>query len=299
MKTYLRRTFFWLFFPFLVNCGCSKPNLSSLKKDIEALLLETQGDFAVAFKDLTTNEEILIRADESFHAASTMKTPVMMEVFKQASLGKFSLYDTIIIKNEFKSIVDGSEYSLTPEEDSEVDLYNQPGTYKTIYDLMYDMIVVSSNLATNIIIELVDPKMITQSMHELGAKNILVLRGVEDLKAYELGLNNTTTAKDLMLIYESLATESFASKEDTNKMISILSNQKFNDIIPARLPENLKIAHKTGSITGVQHDSGIIFLPDNRMYVLVLLSRNVLDMDAARDMMATVSELIYKYQEGL
>lgn len=270
-----------------------------MKKDIEALLLETQGDFAVAFKDLTTNEEILIRADESFHAASTMKTPVMMEVFKQASLGKFSLGDTIIIKNKFKSIVDGSEYSLTPEEDSEVDLYNQPGTYKTIYDLMYDMIIVSSNLATNIIIELVDPKMITQSMHELGAKNILVLRGVEDLKAYELGLNNTTTAKDLMLIYESLATESFASKEDTNKMISILSNQKFNDIIPARLPENLKIAHKTGSITGVQHDSGIIFLPDNRMYVLVLLSRNVLDMDAARDMMATVSELIYKYQEGL
>ena len=239
---------------------------------------------------------MMIHADVSFHAASTMKTPVMMEVFKQAREGKFSLEDSILIKNEFKSIVDGSTFSLTSEEDSEVTLYNQLGSYKSIYDLVYDMIIVSSNLATNIVIEHVGAENVTQTMHQLGASNMHVLRGVEDLKAFEAGLSNTTTARDLMLIFESLASESFASKEDVNKMMDILLHQKFNDIIPAKLPAELKIAHKTGRITGVQHDSGIVFLPDGRKYVLVLLSKNVEDMDTAREMMATISEIVYRFQ---
>ena len=232
---------------------------------------------------------------EVFHAASTMKTPVMIEVFKQAAAGHLSLDDSITIINEFKSIVDSTIYSLSPESDSEQELYTKVGSKKRLGDLVYDMIIVSSNLATNIIIELIDAKKVTQSMRDLGADDILVLRGVEDQKAYEAGLSNTTTALDLMIIFEKLAKGEAVNTESDQQMIDILLNQHFNEIIPAKLPKVVKVAHKTGSITGVQHDSGIVINHDGTKYVLVLLSKNLKDTDKGVAAMANVSEMIYHY----
>jgi beta-lactamase class A len=157
------------------------------------------------------------------------------------------------------------------------------------------MIIVSSNLATNIIIELVDAKKVTQSMRDLGANDIMVLRGVEDQKAYEAGLSNTTTALDLMIIFEKLAKGEAVNAEADQQMIDILLNQHFNEIIPAKLPKAVKVAHKTGSITGVQHDSGIVINHDGTKYVLVLLSKNLKDTDKGVAAMANVSEMIYHY----
>jgi beta-lactamase class A len=129
-----------------------------------------------------------------------------------------------------------------------------------IEELMYQMITKSSNLATNIIIELVDAKKVTATMRELGAPDIEVLRGVEDLKAYNQGLSNSTTAYDLMKIFEAIGTEKIISEKACAEMMTVLFDQHFNEIIPAQLPTNVKVAHKTGSITGVQHDSGIVVL---------------------------------------
>ena len=227
-----------------------------------------------------------------------MKTPVMIEVFKQANEGRFSLSDSIAIKNTFKSIVDGSEFSLDSAEDSEKKLYALTSTKRTLDSLVYDMIIVSSNLATNIIIELVDAKKVTQSMRDLGANDIQVLRGVEDDKAFSEGLINSTTPYDLMVIFEKMANGETVSKQASDAMIDILLDQRFNTIIPANLPNDVKVAHKTGSINGVHHDSGIVFLPDGRKYVLVILSKNLKDEDAATAVMANVSEIIYKHVLG-
>jgi beta-lactamase class A len=269
--------------------------MQQLRQSIITELSKQKGTFAVAFKDLKSGNELLINEHDTFHAASTMKTPVMIEVFKQAAKKRFSLSDSLVIKNEFKSIVDNSTYSLDSTDDSELDLYKHIGEKRTIYDLVYDMIIASSNLATNMIIELVNAKKVTQTMHRLGAKNIQVLRGVEDDKAFEKGLNNTTTAYDLMVIFEKMARGKTASKEASQAMIKILLDQRFNDIIPAYLPQEVKVAHKTGFITGLHHDSGIVFLPDGRKYVLVLLSKKLEDEKAAVKSMAAVSEMIYRY----
>jgi len=256
------------------------------------------GTFAVAFKDLSTGETILINEKETFHAASTMKTPVMIEVYKQAAEGKFSFDDSITIKNRFKSIVDSSEFQLYPIDDSDKELYKEIGNKRTLRELVYDMIIVSSNLATNMIIELVDAKNVTQTMRSMGAQDIQVLRGVEDSKAYQQGLSNTTTAYDLMLIFSKIASGEAVSEAASNDMITTLLNQRFNSIIPAHLPAGVKVAHKTGEITGVRHDSGIVLLPDGRKYVLVLLSKNLNNVDAATKAMANVSEILYKYVTG-
>jgi len=269
--------------------------IENLKSAIEAKLKTVEGQFAVAFKDLQTGKTLFINEKENFHAASTIKTPVMIEVFKQAKAGKFKLSDSILVKNEFKSIVDGSPYSMDIADDSGDGMYKMIGKKMTIYDLTYQMIIVSSNLATNILIDLVDARNANESMRKLGTKDIQVLRGVEDQKAFEKGLNNTTTAYDLMLIFEKIAQNKVIDKRSCEEMRKILFDQKFNEIIPDKLPKTVKVAHKTGSIIGVQHDSGIVYLPDGRKYVLVLLSKKLKSADAGVKILAEVSEAIYGF----
>jgi beta-lactamase class A len=271
------------------------PAQQALLDSIRATLSQQKGEFAMAFRNNTTGETILLNERQRYHAASTMKTPVMIELYKQAAAGKFSLSDQVTIKNEFKSIVDSSLYQLDPADDSQQELYKEIGSRRTIYELMYQMIILSSNLATNILIELVDGRQVTQSMRALGAMDIQVLRGVEDNKAYAKGLNNSTTAYDLMLIFDQIAGGKLVNQEACQGMVKILLDQKFNEIIPARLPAGVKVAHKTGSITGVHHDSGIVFLPDGRKYTLVLLSAKLADEKNAMAAMARVSELVYLY----
>lgn len=290
------KPFIILLILFCGSCIMAQNNFDQLKEKILQRFDETDGDFALAFKLLNGDDDgILINENEVFHAASTMKTPVMIEVFKQASEGKFDLNDSILVKNEFKSIVDSSTYSMDLSEDSGENLYHFIGKKRTIKQLVYDMITVSSNLATNILIDTVKAENVMQTMKKIGANDIQVLRGVEDLKAFNLGLNNTTTAHDLMIIFEKIANGEIVSKNACEEMIDILLDQKLNTRIPALLPEEVKVAHKTGSITGVGHDSGIVFLPDGRKYVLVILAKN---LDSAKDgekTEAEVSRLIYDY----
>ena len=276
-----------------ISCKKNEKNekLVKLKNSVEEQFKSMKGDFAFAFLDLSNPDDvIIINADEKFHAASTMKVPVMIELFKQARNGKFSLSDSIVVKNEFKSIVDGSVYSLDINDDSGESLYHKIGSKVTIEDLMYEMITVSSNLATNILIELVDAQKTTSSMGKLGANNMIVLRGVEDIKAYKKGLSNSTTVRDLMIIMKSIANGTAGNEKDCEKMINILKAQKFNDLIPKYYPKDISVAHKTGSITGLHHDAGIIYLPDGRSFVLVIMSKNLKDFAQSTDDLAKISK---------
>jgi len=265
-----------------------------LEHHIRTTLDAVEGNVAVALRTLDdTTEMLLMNEREMFHAASTMKTPVMIELYRQAEEGKFDLDDPIQVENEFRSIVDGSTYSLTPEDDSYEKLYDHIGEKRSIRTLMREMITASSNLATNILIEKVGAERTTQTMRRYGADRIQVRRGVEDMKAYNRGLNNQTSAHDLMVIFERLARGEAVSEEASQEMIQILKEQEYNDMIPARLPDSVEVAHKTGWITGLHHDSGIVFVPDGPTYVLVLLSQNLEDEDAGVTAFARISRLVF------
>ncbi|HUH27574.1 serine hydrolase [Gelidibacter sp.] len=282
----------------LLFSSCQEKNSKkeTLEKTIQAQIDSIDGTVAVAFYSLyEPKDSLLINVDEKFHAASTMKVPVMIELFKQASEGKLNLKDSILLKNEFKSIVDGSLYSMDITDDSDDIIYSQIGTKVALTDLMHSMVTISSNLATNILIELVDAQKTTATMRDLGAKNIDVLRGVEDQKAYDKGLSNSTTARDLMIIMEAIATHTAGKEEDCEEMIAILKEQQHNEVIPMHLPQAVEVAHKTGSITGVHHDAGIIYLPDGRAYILVLLSKNLNDFDQGTAKLAKISKTVYDY----
>lgn len=277
------------------NPSAPAKDVRQLEKEVKAEFARHKGTYALAFKDLETGRELLINAHDSFHAASTMKTPVLIETFKQVEAGKFALTDSIVVFNKFKSIMDGSLYSLDANDDSEKDLYTRIGTKVTLQNLLYRMITKSSNLATNIVIEIVGAENVNATMRSMGAKDIMVLRGVEDDKAFQAGRNNTVTAYDLMLLFDQLAMGRAMSVEASKAMIDILLDQYYKDVIPAKLPASVKVANKSGSIAGIINDSGIVYLPEGRKYVLVVLSRNAEDNDTATETLATVSKMVYDY----
>ena len=272
----------------------STPIGETVNKRIERLIADSGAEtVAVAFCDLVTGEELLINPDESFHAASTMKVPVMVEVFRQARGRLLSLDDRLTIKNEFPSIVDGTRYSLSPDSDSDVTLYKRIGQSETIRELVRLMIDVSSNLATNLLIERVTAERVMVTMREIGARSIRVLRGVEDSKAFQKGLNNTITARDLMLILRYIAQRSAVSPRDSDEMIEVMLDQKFNEGIPAGLPKVVRVAHKTGSITGINHDAAIVYPPGRKPYVLVVLTRGLADERKAQTLIREISREVY------
>ncbi len=269
---------------------------AQLRREIMAVYArQPQATFALAFEDLSTGQQFFINEHESFHAASTMKTPVLIETFRQIAEHRLSPGDSILIHTDFISIADSSRYTLDSSADSEKDLYGMAGRKLPLKTLLYKMITESSNLSTNLVIELVGAKQVLATMREMGAKDIQVLRGVEDNKAFERGMNNTTTAYDLMLLFDRIAAGTAVDRGSCEAMIDILLAQHFKEVIAGKLPEEVRVASKSGWITGTCHDSGIVFLPDGRKYVVVLLSRGMPDYPAAIETEATVSKIIYDH----
>jgi len=286
---------------FMLLSGVSSVSSDGVTRDIEGLrtgleseIKESGAEVGLAFKDLESGESLLIEADVMMHAASLMKVPVMIEVFRQAEQGKFRLDEEIPIKNEFKSIADGSSYSLTVTDDSDDDIYQSVGKKLSIQELMHRMITVSSNLATNVLIELVDAQNVMRTLDELGIQNMKVLRGVEDIKAYEKGLNNQTDALSMMQVLLSILEGSAGSEEACQQMIEILSQQKFRAKIPAGIPERIRVANKTGSISRIDHDAAIVFPWERKPYVLVVLTRGIENREDAERLIAGLSKVIYQ-----
>jgi len=287
----------YLLFALFFVSACSSPkSVDQLKADIESDIAGEEGTFGIWFQHLQNpDKHFAINADTLFHAASTMKTPVMIELFRQAEAGEFDLSDSIKVENKFYSIVDGSEFQLTLNPDGDDPFERRVGEMATLYDLNHAMITYSSNLTTNLLIRLVGAKETTQTMRDLGAENIQVLRGVEDLKAFDQGLSNRTTAKDLGIIYEHIANGTAVSAEMDSLMIEVLKDQYYQDVLPEYLPDDVVAANKTGFITGVRHDSGIFYLPDGQSYVLIFLSKNLPDEDRGRDVGREISLKIYNW----
>ena len=273
----------------------AQSKLDQAKAQIEKVIAASGAEVVgVAVYDLQSKQTLFINEKVSLHAASTMKLPVMMEIFRLVEDKKLRLTDPIEVKNKFFSIVDGSEYRLNKTDDSDEEVYNRIGQKMTVLELVDHMITWSSNLATNLLIERVGPENIMKLMAELGANDIRVLRGVEDSKAFRAGKNNTTTAYDLMVLLRAIAENKFKSKRACEKMVEILSAQHFNDGIPAGLPTATKVAHKTGEITKHKHDAGIVYPLDGKPYVIVVLTKGIESDKQSGKLIAEISRLVYQ-----
>jgi beta-lactamase class A len=249
----------------------------------------------VYFRNLTTGDSLLVGAQLRFHAASTMKLPVMIQLYRDRDAGQLSLDDSIPVTNVFRSIVDSSTYELTKADDSDSSLYARVGGKASIRELVELMETVSSNLATNLLIARVGAPRANATAHALGADSIVVLRGVEDGKAYRAGRNNTTTARDLGVLLAAIADGRAASRAACRDMLAILGRQHFNEGIPAGLPPGTRVYHKTGWIGSVvYHDAAIVELPGGRRYVLVVLTGGIQKDEDAYKLVSDISHMIYE-----
>ncbi|HXU45309.1 MAG TPA: serine hydrolase [Thermoanaerobaculia bacterium] len=278
-----------------LTVGCtSAGSPPRLAEGVDRALREHPGGtVAVAFCDLGSGRTLLRNEHRRFHAASTMKIPVLVALFRAIDQGELALDRPVPVRNEFPSLVDGSPFTLIPGEDGDPDLYSAVGDSRPLGELARRMIVRSSNLSTNLLIELLGAKQVTAAMRDLGAREIEVLRGVEDEKAFEAGLINRATAYDLMVILRAIAEKKAVSAAASGEMIGILEGQEFKEKIPAGLPPGTRVANKTGDITGVHHDAAIVLPAGRAPYVLVVLTEGFPDQTSADRAIAAVSRAVW------
>ena len=259
---------------------------------VQRLIGASGAEVAVALRTLDGRDELFIAADQSFHAASTMKIPVMIELFAQVQAGKVRLDEPLAVNNEFRSIVDGSVYQLDAADDSDPEVYKAIGRTMTLGRLCEAMITVSSNLATDLLIDKLGVENIRRTTHSLHADGMEVRRGVEDSKAFAQEINNTTTARALLILLEAIAKSEAVDPASSHAMVEILKRQKFNEAIPAGLPAGTPVAHKTGEITKIHHDAAIVYGP--RTYVLVILVRGLAEKERSAALMAEITKLVHQ-----
>ena len=246
------------------------------------------------YRGLVGPDSVLIGANLRFHAASTMKVPVMIQLFRDADAGLLRLDDSLTVHVAFPSLVEGQAFVVGRKDDSDSTLYAWEGRNRSVRDLLELMITRSSNLATNILIERVGAARPQTSARALGAWSIQVLRGVEDGLAYRAGLNNTTTARDLGVLLLAIAQGRAASRAACDSMLAILGRQEFNEGIPAGVPPGTRVAHKTGWVGEVvYHDAAIVYPAHGAAYVLTVLTGGIKEDSVAHNLVADLSRMVY------
>lgn len=267
--------------------------LDSLESLLRSRIAAASGaTVGLYYRDLVSFDSVTIGADLRFHAASTMKVPVMVQAFREADAGRLRLDERVAVVNSFRSLADSSTFTLNLADDSDSSLYQQVGKQVRFRDMVELMITVSSNLATNNVMNRVGAVRVRAGLHELGADSMIVLRGVEDGPAFRAGLNNTTTARGLGIVMAAIADGRAASAASCGAMVRILKQQRFRDAIPRGLPRGARAAHKTGWITGVHHDAAIVFWRDRPRYVLVVLTRGIQEQAQSAQLIADLTALV-------
>ena len=270
-------------------------NVLKIKKEHE---LEALG---IAFYDAQTTIQWAYNGDQYFHAASTMKLAVLLGVFRQVERGELSLDSPVHVRNRFTSIVNQEPFMLDLGHDADPDVYGHLGKTLTVRELAYWMITKSSNLATNLLVDIVGIQTLQLALSELEIDGLRVLRGVEDQAAFEAGLNNEVTANGLLKLLRLIAEGKAYSRHASEAMLNILLEQQYRSGIPAGLPKAARVAHKTGNISTVHHDAGIVFVEDRKPYVLVILTQFRAEMgrgtavaDVSRDIYNAIAEMTYE-----
>jgi len=227
---------------------------------------------AVSIADLETGAEFHYHADRWFHAASTIKVAILVGVFGAIFRGELLPQSRVHVRNRFLSAYDGSPYRVRLDRDANPDVHREVGRTLRVSELAYAMITTSSNLATNLLLDLVGLDVLQRTLESFGLEGVDLRRGVEDEKAFQAGINNRITANGLVGLLRLIGEEHAFSPALSRQMVNVLLGQQFKSGIPAGLPRSARVAHKTGEISTIAHDAGLVYLPDRRPYALAVLT---------------------------
>jgi beta-lactamase class A len=201
------------------------------------------------------------------------------------------------IRNRFRSALDRTPFRIEGESDGYPQLHRLVGRTAKISDLAEWMIVSSSNLATNLLLDYITVEEAQRVLRDAGVTEVYLRRGVDDKKAHDENFNNETTAAGLLDLFATLRGD-FLSKASRDWAINILLQQRFNSMIPAPLPAHASVAHKTGEISTACHDAGIVYLPEREPYILAVLTEVAAETNGRRETIAKISEVVFKCLTG-
>jgi beta-lactamase class A len=269
-----------------------------LRQSCERIMSESKAvAYAVALRDYETGFRFAINADRRFHAASTIKVAILLALGKASDEGRIRPEDTLHIRNRFLSAIGRAPFRIDSESDGYPQLHRLIGRTARISDLAEWMIVSSSNLATNLLLDYITVEEAQRVLRDAGVNGIELRRGVDDTKAHDQNFNNETTAAGLLDLFGTLRGD-FLLKASRERAINILLQQRFNSMIPAPLPAHVSVAHKTGEISTACHDAGIIYLPEREPYILVVLTEVAAETNGRREAVAKVSQVVFQCLTG-
>ena len=265
----------------------------SLREAVEKIAGESKARaVAVALLDFDSGLRFSLAGDRWFHAASTIKVAVLLAIFRAADEGRLRLDDSLHVRNRFSSAADGSPFRLDSDSDALPELYQAIGRTVNISALAEGMIAASSNLATNLLLDLVGVEYARNVLRDAQVSGVELRRGVEDHAAHQRGIDNQVTADGLLTLLCAVR-GNFLSTESREHAIRILLAQRFKSMIPAGLPAHAMVAHKTGEISTACHDMGIVYLPERQPYIAVILTEFDSEQDGRRETVAAISEVIH------
>ena len=254
---------------------------------------------AVGLCDLESGATLGYHASRWFHAASTIKIAILLGVFAAIHKGRLQAQSRVHVRNRFFSAYDGSPFRVAADRDANAAVQDAIGKTMRVSELAHHMIATSSNLATNLLLDLVGISLVQDTLAELKLdEGIDVCRGVEDEVAYERGITNRVTADGLVALLRLIAEERAFTRDLSRQMVDILHAQEFKSGIPARLPKHARVAHKTGEISTVAHDAGIVYLPERAPYILAVLSEWDAEATGRSQVIADVSHAVYDHLHG-
>lgn len=274
----------------------SRRDSEPLRQRLEALEREAGANaLAVAVYDTESGEDFGMKADRWFHSASTIKVAILLGVFGAFHRGTLFPQSRVHVRNRFYSAYDGHAFRVQSDRDANSTVHSSIGKTMRVGELAHHMIVTSSNLATNLLLDLVGVEPIQRLLDEFGIEGIDLRRGVEDERAFDHGINNRVTARGLASLLQAIVDHRTFTPELSDGMLAILHEQEFRSGIPARLPKGSRVAHKTGEISTVAHDAGVVFPPDRKPFVLVVLTEWDPEGGKRMNLIARTSRAVYDH----
>lgn len=251
-----------------------------LKSDLHRLIEKEAGLYSIAVVNLKTGERFNMNL-RKMPSASNIKIFIMIEAYKQINQGMLREDDAMVIRNSMKVGGTGGLQSV------------KEGTTRTIKQLIELMITQSDNTATNILINRLGMKSINEKIRSLGCKNTVLQRKMMDFDSIRQGKDNFTSVEDLALVLEKLYRGQCVNQDTDKKMIAILKRQQNNNKIPRLLPKGTVTAHKTGELTGISNDAGIIYRKKGD-YILCTMTQNLPDVSKGDTVIAKISKKVYE-----
>ena len=267
--------------PLRPDSTAAVPRWDLVESDLATLAEAQPYPVAYYIKDLKSGRVISFRDRAAMPSASLVKMPVMVAVYEAIAAGQLSRNERLPVLERHKVSGCGPTAGIPS------------GQTQSVRELLENMITISDNTATNILVERVGMDAVNRACRQYGLYQTDMIRDVMDLAARDHGVENMTSARDMGQFMESLERGEFIGNDYCEEMRAILLRNKLRDRIPRFLPMELPVAHKTGLMYNVVHDVGALYFRD-RTVIVSALTRDSPSYWVSKEFIGKVALRVYE-----